>query len=759
MRLLILGLKTCGLLGLIICPGPWTWAQAPDPSQLTLDRIFASDDFRGERDPMVRWLNATTYVELRPAEKGKSGNDLIRVDAKTGLETMFLPGTKLLAPNGEPIRIDDYSFSVDGDVILIYTRSEKVWRRNTRGDYWTFRISTGHLVKHGKGAKPSSIMFGKLSPDGRNLGYVRDNNLFVEPVDGGEPLALTSDGSEEIINGTFDWVYEEEFDCRDGWRFSPDGKAIAYWQLDTKGVPRFTMIDNVQGKYPKLTTFAYPKTGEQNSACRIGVVLVSGGKTTWMDIPGDTKKEYYLPRMDWTGRPGELMVQRINRLQNQKDYLLCEASNGKTVPIHSDNDAAWVEVHDESMSWSEKSYIPFLSEKEGWRSLYLLSHDKGKEANHPIRVTREPFDVIRLVWIDTKQEKAYFLASPDSASEQYLYCVSWGESPSKAVRLTPASFKGSNDYQPGPDGTMALWTHSSFGEPPVSHWIDLATHKVLRPCQNSARSRTAIGKLARTPVEFFKVDIGDGVKLDGWLMKPPGFDPDKKYPILFHIYGEPAGQTVVDRWGGSNYLWHLMLTQRGYLIASIDNRGTHAPKGRDWRKSIYKNIGTLASMDQLAAAKQLLKRSYIDKDRVSAWGWSGGGSMTLNLMFRYPEIYKTGMAVAPVPDMTLYDTIYQERYMGLPQTNPKEYATGSPIHHASGLRGNLLIVHGTGDDNVHYQGTEKLVDRLVAENKRFTLMPYPNRSHSVSEGKNTTRHLYSLLTSYLETANREVKAP
>ena len=759
MRLLKLRPKLLGLIGLIFFGVTEVWAQGADPSQLTLDRIFASDDFRGERDPMFRWLNPTAYVELRPAAKGKTGTDLIRVEARTGKETIFLEGSKLSNPDGSPIRVEDFSFSTDGDVLLIYTRSEKVWRRNTRGDYWTYRLSTGNLVKHGKGAKPSTMMFAKLSPDGKQVGYVRENNLFIESVDGGEPVALTSDGSEEIINGTFDWVYEEEFDCRDGWRFGPDGKSIAYWQLDTKGVPRFTMIDNVQGKYPKLTTFAYPKTGEQNSHCRIGVVSVAGGKTTWMDIPGDTGKDFYLPRMDWTGKPGELMVQRINRLQNQKDYLVCDSSTGKSVSIHSDKDAAWVEVHDESMSWNEKGHIPILSENEGWRGLYLLSRDFEKEGKKPIKVTRDPFDLIRLVWIDSKQEKAYFLASPDSAPEQYLYCASWGEGASKAVRITPEGFRGTNDYQPAPDGSMALWTHSSFGEPPVSNWIDLATHKIIRPGQASGKSRDAVGKLARTPVEFFKVDIGDGVSLDGWLMKPPGFDPNKKYPILFHIYGEPAGATVVDRWGGTNYLWHLMLTQRGYLVASIDNRGTHAPKGRAWRKSIYKSIGTLASMDQLAAAKQLLKRPYVDPNRVSAWGWSGGGSMTLNLLFRYPEVYKTGMAVAPVPDMTLYDTIYQERYMGLPQTNPKEYANGSPIQHASGLRGNLLLVHGTGDDNVHYQGTEKLVDRLVAENKRFTLMPYPNRSHSVSEGKNTTRHLYSLLTNYLETANREGKAP
>ena len=237
--------------------------------------------------------------------------------------------------------------------------------------------------------------------------------------------------------------------------------------------------------------------------------------------------------------------------------------------------------------------------------------------------------------------------------------------------------------------------------------------------------------------------------MDGWLIKPPNFDPAKKYPILFHVYGEPAGQTVADKWGGNNYLWHLYLAQQGYMVASMDNRGTKTPKGRAWRKSVYRKIGVHASADQAKGARDLLKRPYIDPKRVAVWGWSGGGSMTLNLLFRFPEIYNTGMSVAPVPDMTLYDTIYQERYMGLPSPNSTDYKAGSPITHAAKLNGNLLLVHGTGDDNVHYQGVEKLMEILIAENKTFSLMAYPNRSHSINEGKGTSRHLYSLLSRFL----------
>jgi dipeptidyl-peptidase-4 len=315
--------------------------------------------------------------------------------------------------------------------------------------------------------------------------------------------------------------------------------------------------------------------------------------------------------------------------------------------------------------------------------------------------------------------------------------------------LTPADQVGSHDYQISPEGKWAVHTFSSLSSPPRVEIISLPDHKTLRVLATNDKLREAIGKLSKSPVEFFRVDVGNGVQLDGWLMKPPGFDPTKKYPLFFHVYGEPASQLVNDRWTGSEYLWELMLAQQGYLIACVDNRGTPCPRGREFRKASFRSVGTLASQDQAAAARELLKRPYVDPKRVGVWGWSGGGSMTLNLLFRYPDIYRMGMAVAPVPDMKLYDTIYQERYMGLPQENPEDYKNGSPITHVAGFKGSLLLVHGTGDDNVHYQGSEKLIDQLVALKKQFTMMSYPNRSHSINEGKNTTYHLRALLTRYL----------
>ena len=737
-----------GVLLFLVLAAPPAAAQAPppgDPAKLTLDRIFASDEFRGDRVPPVKWLDGGAYTTLQPSTVHKEGSDVVRFDA-AGKSEVLVRAESLVPPGAaKPLAIQGYELSKDLDVVLIYTNSVKVWRRNTRGDYWTFRRSTNKLARLGGDAKASTLMFAKLAPDGARAGYVRDNNLYVEPVDGGTATALTSDGSNEVINGTFDWVYEEEFGCRDGWRWSCDGKQIAYWQLDVRGVKTFTLVDNTSAAYPILKSFAYPKTGERNSACRVGVVPATGGSTRWIDVPGDTRTGCYIPRMEWAGNPRELVIQRVNRLQNAVDVLFADVATGKVRPALTERDGAWVDLRDDAVAFVEKGKdFTWISERDGWRHVYLAARD-GSSIR---RVTGGEFDVIRAVHVDEQRSRLYFLASPEQPTQQFLYSTALNGS-GAPERLTPADQPGCHDYAVAPDGAFAVHTYSAFGKPPRVEIVSLPDHKVVRVLAANDKLRAAVGKLTQQPVEFFRADIGGGVQLDGWLMKPADFDPAKKHPLVFYVYGEPAGQTVRDRWGGSQYLWHLLLAQQGYAVACVDNRGTPCPRGRDWRKSVYRRIGTLAAEDQAAAARDLLKRPYLDAARVGVWGWSGGGSTTLNLLFRHPELYRTGMAVASVPDMRLYNTIYQERYMGLPQDNGEDYKNGSPITHAAGLKGNLLLVHGSGDDNCHAQGMEKLADRLIELNKPFTLMAYPNRSHSIDEGKNTSRHLYALLTRFL----------
>ena len=363
-------------------------------------------------------------------------------------------------------------------------------------------------------------------------------------------------------------------------------------------------------------------------------------------------------------------------------------------------------------------------------------------------VTPGEFDVIGISALDEANDWLYYMASPDDPSQRYLYRVRLDGS--DLQRVTPTDQSGTHSYQFSDDARWAIHSYSSFDTPPVTQLVRLPEHETVRVLDDNSELLEALAKIDRTPTEFFYVDIDQDVSLHGWCMKPADFDPEKKYPLLIFVYGEPFGSTVNDSWGGRRYLWHQMHTEHGYIVMSIDNRGTASPRGRAWRKSIYRQIGILASKDQAAALRTVLdRREYVDRDRIGIWGWSGGGSMSLNMIFRYPELYHTAMAVAAVPNQRHYDTIYQERYMGLPEDNVKGFREGSPITYAHQLEGNLLIVHGTGDDNVHYQGTEALVNELIAENKRFTMMVYPNRTHSISEGKGTTRHLYELLTRYL----------
>ncbi len=712
---------------------------------LTLDRIFASDDFKAERVPNVRWLDAGAYITVVSSETVSKASDIVRIDSLGKREVLI--AAEQLVPGGasESLAVENYEFSEDLDLALIYTQSVKVWRQNTRGDYWTYRRSTGTLAKVGHDAEASTLMFAKLSPDGNRVGYVYKNNLFVEPVDGGAATKLTSDGTDEIINGTFDWVYEEEFACRDGWRWSPDGEQIAYWQIDTHGVEAFTMVDNTTAKYPILKTFAYPKTGERNSVCRIAVVPASGGPTRWMDVPGDTRTDFYIPRMQWDENSRELWIQRANRLQNAVDVMRVDVATGQVESVMTERDEAWVDIADDDLVWFERgSEFVWASERDGWRHLYRVTRDGATVR----RMTHGEYDVARVCRIEEAAERVLFLASMDTPTQQYLYSVPLDGS-GVVERLSPSEEPGWHEYSIAPDGKFAVHTYSTFDQPSRTEIVSLPDHKVVNVLAANETLRASVAKLDKSPVEFFRVDVGGGVELDGWMMKPFGFDPTKKYPLVFHVYGEPAGQSVVDRWGDKKYLWHLMLAQQGYVVACVDNRGTPCPRGRDWRKSAYRQVGTLASEEQAAAARELLKRSYLDEDRVGVWGWSGGGSMTLNLLFRHPDLYATGISVAAVPDMRLYDTIYQERYMGLPQHNADDYVRGSPITHAQGLQGNLLIIHGTGDDNCHFQGMEKLSNRLIELNKPFTMMAYPNRSHSINEGDGTSSHLYGLMTRFL----------
>ena len=698
-------------------------------------------------------LSTTSFWAQNPQQWTKDGN-AYWTNEKGSIVQYTLPeqtrsviaDAALLTPAGKDkaLAVRSFRLSTDNRKLLIYTNSVRVWRADTRGDYWVLDLDKKSLKQVGATLPVSSLMFAKFSPDGSKVAYVSKHNLYVENLADQKITQLTKDGTDKIINGTFDWAYEEEFSCRDGFRWSPDGSSIAYWQIDARDVKYYLMLNTTDSIYSYTVPVEYPKVGESPSVCRVGVVAIKGGATRWLNVPGDNR-QHYIPRMAWANNSSEVILQQLDRKQQVSKIYLCTASTGAAKVMLEEKDEAWVDVQldaDQDWDWINggKEFL-WLTEKDGWKHYYRISRD-GKQEK---LITAGNYDVIDPGLIDEKNSTIYFIASPDNATEKYLYKVSL-DGNGKAERLSPANTQGTYSYQFAPSGKFAMQRFSNVNTRPQSDWVSIPDCKPLKPRTEAPKTENTSPK-----VEFFQVTTADGVTMDGWLVKPKNFDPQKKYPAVFMVYSDPASQTVRNSWGiGNAGIYQGSMADDGYVYISLDNRGTPAPKGRAWRKSIYRKIGLVNIQDQAMGAKEVFKWGYIDTARVAVWGWSGGGSATLNLMFQHREIYKVGISIAAVADQLCYDNIYQERYMGIPQENREDFVKGSPITYAKNLKGKLLYVHGTGDDNVHYQNGERLINELIKYNKQFQMMAYPNRSHGIFEGEGTTLHLGTMFTQFLK---------
>ncbi len=691
----------------------------------------------------IKWAKSgNAYYEV---ENGS----IVLTELPSFSKKTIVPREKLAdKTEGVYVTIKGFSFSDDGNKVLIFTNSKRVWRYQTRGDYWVYNLSDKSFTQVGETLPESSLMFAKFSPDGSKVAYVSKHNLYSEDLASHKITQLTSDGTDKLINGTFDWAYEEEFGCRDGFRWSADGSQIACWQIDATRIRSFLLMDNTDSIYSFTNPVEYPKVGEDPSSCRVGVVTVATSNTVWMNVPGDAV-QHYIPRMEWAPN-NQLIVQQLNRKQNESNLFLLNPVTGEANKIYSESDKAWIDIKsrwddDNPKGWdfinNGKDFI-WVSEKDGWRHIYTISIDGKKET----LLTKGEYDMITLDDIDTQHGYVYFTASPNNATQKYLYRVSL-KGNGKLELVSPATEKGTHDYEISPNGMFATHSFSSHNIPTISEWVALPSHKAIK----ESEEKLAVDK--EVNIEMIQVTTDDSVTMDGWMIKPANFDSTKKYPVVFYVYTEPGATTVTDSYGvgrGGTHLYYGDMAADGYIVISLDGRGTPSPKGAEWRKSIYKQVGILNIHDQAMAAKKILQWKYVDADRIAVWGWSGGGSTTLNLLFQYPDIYKTGISIAPVAYRLSYDNIYEERYMGLPAENKADYLKASAITYASGLKGNLLLIHGTGDDNVHYQNSELLINQLVRFGKYFQFMSYPNRTHSISEGAGTRIHLSVTFTKYLK---------
>ena len=688
-----------------------------------------------------QWLPDGEHYWRSELNAQKTGMDIVSYSAKDSSHTVLIPSQQLIDPqSGESLNVWDLSFSDDQEKVLLFTNTKKVWRYHTRGDYWVLNRKSGELHQLGKELETSSLMFAKFSPDASKVAYVSKNNLYVEDLQTQTYKPLTTDGCDTLVNGTFDWVYEEEFDCRDGFRWSGDGNYIAYWQSNTSGTGWFDIINNVDSIYPTIHRFPYPKAGTTNSGVKIGYVSAEGGATTWLPIPGD-ERENYLPRMEFVPGTNQLFIQQMDRPQHTNKVWTTTIGKEDLKLLLTDSDTAWVETNDHVKWLKGNRFFTWMSERDGWRHLYRVSAD-GKQMN---LITKGDFDVIQQVGTDEKNGYVYFIASPDNATQRYLYRAKlFGNG--KCELVSDARQKGQHTYHMSPTCAWAVHRFSNAHTLPTSELQAFPSGKTTKVLADNTEEQKKWDALGLQQKEFIKVQSGD-LQLDAWMLKPRQFDATKKYPVIIDVYGEPANSTVQDVW--STPYWHQYLANLGYIVVSIDNRGAAAPRGREWRKCIYGEVGTFASEDQARGILDMARQyPFIDSERIGITGWSGGGSQTLNCMFRYPEVFKTGIAIAFVADQRLYDTIYQERYMNTPQNNPDGYRKGSPISYADGLKGNLLLIHGTGDDNVHYQNCEMLVNELIKHGKTFYQISYPMRTHSINEREGTTAHLRQTMTDF-----------
>lgn len=634
--------------------------------------------------------------------------------------------------------IEDYTFSTNTEFVLFNGASEHVYRHSTKEPYyiWNRKNKTIQYI----GNKDEKLMYGNLSPDEKKVSYVSKNNLFIQDIESGNTTQLTNDGKEnEIINGATDWVYEEEFSFDMGYTWSPDAKKIAYYKFNESEVKEFS-FDEYGTLYPHEYKFKYPKAGEKNSVVTIHIFDTQTGKTITVNTGAET--DIYLPRIKWSPDSKILSVVRLNRLQNKLELLFANPLTGESHSVYTETSNTYVDMHE-----GKGDYIHFLlngnfllmSEKSGFNHIYLFNNN-GKEIK---QLTSGNWDVVSIEAIDEKSNALYFKSSEEGPLYKALYKIKMDGSNKKKL----STKKGSNSAQFIANNNYFVNTYSNANSP-NSYTLHKADGKLIRTLEDNKNLKEKISKYAFGKKEFFSFTTTENILLNGWMIKPANFDASKRYPVFFTIYGGPGSQTVEDTWD-RNFFWYQLLTQKGYIIVSVDNRGT-GMRGRDFKNCTYKQLGKLETQDQIEAAKYLGTLPYVDKNRIGIFGWSYGGYMSSLCLLKGAEYFKMAIAVAPVTNWRYYDSIYTERFMDLPSNNGKNYDDNSPITHVDKLKGKYLLIHGTADDNVHFQNTVEMTNALINAGKQFDLFFYPDKNHSIG-GRKARYHLYTQMTNYILT--------
>lgn len=708
---------------------------AGEKKKLTLEDIFQSNQFMTKGLNNARWLpDSKGYTFLEKKEED-SHQSIYFHNLKSGKVSRLVNGADLKpSPDKDPLRIEDYSWSKSGKKLLLKTDGQRVWRRVSLAKYFIYDLNTKNLQPVHSGEE--RISHPKLSADETMVGYVRNNNIYIKNQSDGSVTAVTRDGDENIINGQFDWVYEEEFGIEDGWRWSPDGKKIAFWRLDQSEVREFTWMDDYFPEYGVTTTIKYPKAGEKNSTVKIGIYHLSSQKTVWVDL-GD-EQDIYIPRIQWTDDPGILSVQRLNRLQNKLELMLVNAQDGSCRTILAEVNPAWVDVEDDLTFLKKTDQFIWTSERDGFKHIYLFDLN-GKLLR---QLTQGPWEVGSVLGVDEKNKKVFFSANREHVTQSHIYSI--GLDGKNLQKLTKE--EGSHQADFSPDYGAFIHIYSNLDTPPQYALVSSNGKRIRSLVENKIEALSEYD--IRYP-ELLTFETEDGVTLQASMIKPPDFDPTKKYPVFIYGYGGPGSQMVRNGWS-RNTIWHNLIAQNDYIIFSLDNRGTGG-RGKEFKNLAYGDIGKYAVGDHIEAAKYLASLPYVDKERIGIWGWSGGGYLTMMALTKGSDYFKAGIAVASVSDFRLYDTIWSERYMGLPQTNAAGYDSASVLSYIDRYKGGLLIIHGMSDDNVHAQNSMQVIQKFQELNKPFELMLYPGKDHSM-RGRgpgNVTPHLYGMMTKFI----------